>query len=138
MTRHLPGNRARFVLPAVALGALLVGGCVPRGERDTPTMVTAATPTNPPLLTIVTPTPGPAGTPPPEPASTEQAPAQQPTPEQPGGQPGSYVVQPGDTLYEISVKLGVDVDTLVEANGLSDPSSIYAGQILRIPSGSGQ
>ena len=43
---------------------------------------------------------------------------------------GSYVVQYGDTLTGIGAELGVSVDQLVAANGLTDPDVVYAGQTL--------
>jgi lysozyme len=46
-----------------------------------------------------------------------------------------YVVRPGDTLSEIAQWFGVDYWTLARYNGIHDPSRIYAGQKLRIPSG---
>ncbi len=44
-----------------------------------------------------------------------------------------YTVQRGDTLGQIASRFGVSLETLAEANHLSDPSSIYAGQELIIP-----
>ena len=43
---------------------------------------------------------------------------------------GSYVVQGGDTLTGIAAELGTSVDALMEANGLTDPNVVYAGQTL--------
>jgi len=43
---------------------------------------------------------------------------------------GSYVVQSGDTLAGIAVELGTSVDSLMSANGLTDPDLIYVGQTL--------
>jgi rare lipoprotein A len=43
---------------------------------------------------------------------------------------GSYVVQSGDTLAGIAAELGTSVDSLMSANGLTDPDLIYAGQTL--------
>lgn len=48
-----------------------------------------------------------------------------------------HVVQPGDTLYEISLNYGVDVDDLAAANGIGDPSTIQVGQEIYIPGSSG-
>ena len=48
----------------------------------------------------------------------------------------TYVVQPGDTLYRISVKFGVSMAALAQANNIVNPDRIYAGQVLCIP-GSG-
>lgn len=45
-------------------------------------------------------------------------------------QPSYYTVQPGDTLWGISMKYGVTVAQLVEWNGISNPSIIFPGQVL--------
>lgn len=42
-------------------------------------------------------------------------------------------VSPGDTLYAIAQRHGVTWDQVAEANGLSAPNQIYAGQVLKIP-----
>ena len=43
---------------------------------------------------------------------------------------GSYVVQSGDTLTGIAAEVGTSVDSLMAANGLTDPDVVYAGQTL--------
>lgn len=49
---------------------------------------------------------------------------------------GGYTVQPGDTLFLIAQRYGTTVDALRQANGIwSD--TLYPGQTLAIPSGSG-
>jgi murein DD-endopeptidase MepM/ murein hydrolase activator NlpD len=55
--------------------------------------------------------------------------AQTPTPE-----PPTYVVQPGDTLFEIAQRAGTTVEELVALNQLADPDSLEVGQVLRLPS----
>lgn len=45
----------------------------------------------------------------------------------------TYIIQPGDTLSEISGQTGVPLGTLVEANDIQDPNLIYAGSALLIP-----
>ena len=46
----------------------------------------------------------------------------------------TYTIQPGDTLWGLAVKrFRVDLDTLVEANGIRDPGRIHPGQVIRIP-----
>jgi LysM repeat protein len=44
-----------------------------------------------------------------------------------------YVVQSGDTLYRISLRFGVSMQSLMTINHLASPSLIYAGQQLMIP-----
>ena len=46
----------------------------------------------------------------------------------------SYKVQPGDTLISIAARYGTTVDAIVAANALPSRSTIYAGQVLNIPS----
>lgn len=46
----------------------------------------------------------------------------------------SYTVEPGDTLYSIGVRKGVNVFQLDEANrDITDPDVIYAGQNIVLP-----
>lgn len=45
---------------------------------------------------------------------------------------GTYVVQPGDTLFRIALNHGTTVSALRVANGLRS-NVIYPGQVLRIP-----
>jgi LysM repeat protein len=54
-------------------------------------------------------------------------------PDGPGRPDGTYVVQPGDTLYSIAVRFGTTVHALVVANNLPSPDMIYVGQILSVP-----
>ncbi len=54
------------------------------------------------------------------------------------GQPSSpsgrtYTVRRGDTMYSIAVRNGTTVMALMQANGISNPNFIYAGQVLVIP-----
>jgi outer membrane usher protein len=49
------------------------------------------------------------------------------------GEPGVYLVRPGDTLYSISQSHSSDVETLAALNNLADPGLIQAGQTLRLP-----
>src|SRR5262245_34700843 len=44
--------------------------------------------------------------------------------------PGTYTVQPGDTLIGIAEKFGVSVDDLMKANKITDPALIQIGQVL--------
>lgn len=55
----------------------------------------------------------------------------------PAAQPPSagdtYVVQPGDTLSEIAVRLDVALADLVDYNDIEDPAFIRVGQVLTVP-----
>jgi murein DD-endopeptidase MepM/ murein hydrolase activator NlpD len=60
--------------------------------------------------------------------------AQEPTPE-----PNVYVVQRGDTLFEIAQRYGTSVEAILDANEIADRSLIFTGQKLVIPgAGSGK
>jgi murein DD-endopeptidase MepM/ murein hydrolase activator NlpD len=45
-----------------------------------------------------------------------------------------HTVQKGETLYSIARSLGIKEDDLIKYNGITDPSRILAGQVLKIPS----
>ncbi len=46
-----------------------------------------------------------------------------------------YTVRPGDTLYQIARRWELPVESLIAANNLSSPNSIFVGQQLSIPPG---
>ena len=56
-------------------------------------------------------------------------------PPQPAPSGQTYVVRRGDTLSSIALRCGVSVWALAQANGIRNPSLIYVGQVLRVPSG---
>jgi len=45
-----------------------------------------------------------------------------------------YTVQPGDTLYQLSLIYGVSVVDLQQANCIVDPNHLETGQVLLVPS----
>jgi LysM repeat protein len=47
----------------------------------------------------------------------------------------SYTVQKGDSLGAIAKKTGAKAQDIIDANKLSDPSRIQAGQVLFVPGG---
>ncbi|MBI4299934.1 MAG: LysM peptidoglycan-binding domain-containing protein [Chloroflexi bacterium] len=51
--------------------------------------------------------------------------------------PDTYVVQRGDTIYQIARRLDVSPSALIQLNQLADPWLIFPGQVLRIPSQKG-
>lgn len=44
---------------------------------------------------------------------------------------GNYVIRPGDTLFGIAWRYGLDMNELASWNGIADPNRILAGSILR-------
>lgn len=46
-----------------------------------------------------------------------------------------YRIQYGDTLSSIALRFGTTVNNIATYNGISNPNLIYAGEILRIPTG---
>lgn len=46
---------------------------------------------------------------------------------------GQHTVQAGENLYRIGVRYGLTVEELAAANGISDATHVYAGQVLTIP-----
>ena len=47
--------------------------------------------------------------------------------------PGSYLIQPGDTLASIAKRHGLSEKRLMDANGITDPRKLAAGKSLTIP-----
>ena len=46
----------------------------------------------------------------------------------------TYTVQPGDSAFLIARRFGIPQDALLAANGIANPSRVYTGQVLTIPS----
>jgi LysM repeat protein len=87
------------------------------------------TPTASPLPT---PTPTVAPTASPTPRATPSArPRATPTPVAGSGK--TYTVKAGDTLSSIAARFGTTVKILSKLNGISDPSLIKPGQVLKLP-----
>lgn len=56
----------------------------------------------------------------------------------PAPSPSGYIyhtVRPGENLYRISLRYGVSMYAIMQANGLRNPNYVYVGQVLRIPTG---
>lgn len=138
----------RHALLLQLLMVLLVG-CqqhLPTADRQPPALSVAAAPTTQSAASVVT---RPAAQPTsvsretPAPRITAGASGQSttverldeatrtPEPDRPTFQ--TYTIKPGDTLSGIAAKLGVTMNDLVQANGLSDPNRIQIGQELRVP-----
>lgn len=48
--------------------------------------------------------------------------------------PVTYTVKAGDTLGQIATELEVSIESLMAANGINDPNTLSAGQVLVVPS----
>ncbi len=77
----------------------------------------------------------PAPTPPPEETPTSEVPvatvAPTPAPET-VTPPETYTVRRGDTLTQIAARFGSTVAAISRLNGITNPSQIYVGQVLRL------
>jgi signal peptidase len=71
-------------------------------------------------------------------ASGEAVAPPEPPPPTPSMPTMEYEVKPGDTLWDIGVRFGTDVATLIELNGLEDPRVILYGSTLLVPYGGGE
>lgn len=45
----------------------------------------------------------------------------------------TYIVQPGDSLYEIAMRYDISLRELIQVNGITAPYIIYPGQSIIIP-----
>lgn len=129
---------------------LVLSACVRPTPQETEPAPTVPSATAVPTLVPVAPTPDtgqpPDGTTPEGEATPEGSqpdgsqPETQPTaPPATGGDQGTgsvtHVVQPGDTVYRLSVQYGVSVEAIGQANNLGPYYTIYVGQTLVIPVG---
>ncbi len=108
-TRPVPGTVAGGGSPTASLPDLLYA-------TATSTFTVPLPPTRGPGTPIVTPTP--------------DNPHLLPTPR---SETEEYVAQFGDTLGGIAERYALSLETLMQANGLSDPNSLDVGQALVIP-----
>ncbi|MEE1282404.1 MAG: LysM peptidoglycan-binding domain-containing protein [Acutalibacteraceae bacterium] len=46
--------------------------------------------------------------------------------------PKWYAVRPGDTLYTISLRYGLDINDIIDNNNLVNPNTIYPGQLIML------
>lgn len=114
---------------------MLLAACERPIPRDLTPVVTEVVPpiTTPVVETPVTtePYPGPAE-PTPETVETPATAIPEPTPAPPTGET-VHVVQPGETLFRISQRYGVSVETIAAANNIADVNRLNVGQQLIIP-----
>jgi LysM repeat protein len=51
--------------------------------------------------------------------------------------PSDYTVMSGESLFSIARKFNLDMQTIIDLNGLDDPDKLNAGDILKLPSATG-
>lgn len=98
---------------------------------DAPTDTPAPTPT-PAAAESVAPSSAPSGV---QPTATASSVPSSPPPasSQPATSGATYRVRSGDTLSAIAARFGTTTKVLVDLNGISDPSKLRIGQVLRLP-----
>jgi LysM repeat protein len=145
----------RFVILTFTVGVILAGGCTrerppqggatPTGVAATLTPSPATTPVGaiPTLAIAATPTViilqsggtlDPAAGLPPTPNAPDITP--QPTAvagSAAAGESFTYKVQPGDTLYGIARKFGVEAQAILDRNQLPNPNALSVGQEIVVP-----
>ena len=92
-----------------------------------------ATPTPRPTPVQTTPVPTPEPTPTPTPEAT---PPPEPTPDPASGSEGAaeeYTIVAGDTLLDIALDRGVNLDDILELNPGLDPDALQIGQVILVP-----
>jgi LysM repeat protein len=47
----------------------------------------------------------------------------------------AYTIQAGDTLYALALKWNTTSDAIASLNGITDPSALQIGQVLKVPGG---
>lgn len=139
-------DRRRWpAVPVVVLVATLFALAIPgiRNERPVTAVASSTTPgsvaSTVPLMTptaepVVTPAPATASPPPsptsrPTPAPTSTPVAPKPTP----AYRTTYRVKSGDTLSGIAATFHTTVAAIERLNGITDPTRLRVGQLLRIP-----
>jgi LysM repeat protein len=125
------------VLLALAFAAIvlarLTGGEAPAGAVGSPSVAASSAPgaagsATPATSRRPTAAPSSGGSAPPAASDGGAGPSAAP-----GATAQTYKVKSGDTLIGIAAKFGTTAKAIAELNGLSDPSSLHSGQVLRIP-----
>jgi murein DD-endopeptidase MepM/ murein hydrolase activator NlpD len=67
------------------------------------------------------------------PVSSPPTPDRAPAGESPPGWEGRYTMRNGDSLHGIALRHRVTVEELKRANGITDPTKVWAGAVLNVP-----
>ena len=123
MTRLLVACGVVVAIVAAAVTLTRSGPSQPRPVPVASPRPLAASPELAPTTTTVPPT-----------TTTTVQPAAPQSVVQPAPQPGTYTVQPGDTLAAVAAAHGLDWPGLCYFNRLADCNRIYPGQVLQLKS----
>jgi hypothetical protein len=91
--------------------------------------VTAPAPVSTVVAAVPAPAPAPASSVGDNDGDADDAPATAPA--DPAGWT-SYTVQPGDTLWQLSIDYGTTVSALASVNNIANPNLIYVGQVISV------
>jgi LysM repeat protein len=139
-----PGQAVLVVVLGIALTAILIArpsgdpeaagsieSASPAASEPAPTEVAAASPTVTAEPTEAVPTDVPKATPEP---SAGSSPAASPIASaKPSTSGATYKVKSGDTLSAIAARFDTTVRVLVQLNGITDPSRLKIGQVIKLP-----
>lgn len=115
--------------PGTIGGAGSAGTSTATGSRAAPTEVAATSPTVSPDATAPAVTAPPEATPSVAPASSAPSAAAS----EPATSGATYRVKSGDTLSAVAARFDTTVRVLTQLNGITDPSKLKVGQILKLP-----
>ena len=139
------GQAALVAVLGIALVAILLArpsgnaGAIPPAGTAGPSELASAVPTEvaaAPSAETASPaaTPAESATPRPSaPASEAPASAAPPASTEPATSGATYKVKSGDTLSAIAARFDTTTRILVRLNGITDPSRLKVGQILKLP-----
>lgn len=136
-TRNRPEPAVPTSAPA-GQGQQAPGAALPTTTQEGAPTTIAILPTATPTAVLAAPTPIQVEAAPTTPAEAEAAATPTPVTSVANPQVGAetiHIVQPGENLFRIGLKYGVDAKTLAQYNGISDPDKIYVGQQIKIPDG---
>lgn len=131
-----PAEAAPAAAPATSAALAPVRDLPPEADEPLPAVVTS--------MRTTPPSPAPAAAPavaPAKPAAAPTVAASKPAASKPAAAaartqeaaPGTYKVAKGDNPYTIAKKLGVKYQDLLSLNGVTDPTKLQIGQVLKVP-----
>lgn len=129
--RRLGGRILAAIVVVAAVGAFLVARGPFAGPGASPVPPASAAAALPTATPAATPVPTPVATPVPS-ATPAATPARTPKPS-PTPVARTYRVQSGDTLSGIAAKFGTTTKVLARLNGITNPSLLRVGQVLKLP-----